>query len=126
VIRYNDLLLNGTGVGTIGRCAPYLEPYESLPDNHVTILRVEGVDPVFLSIFVNGILGQLQVEMHQRGSSGQIELYPFDIRKFLVWIPSAELQQEIRDRYNKSIDSERASREYLRQATSLADLFSLR
>ena len=39
-IRYGDVLLNGTGRGTIGRAAPYLvSEHQTIPDNHVTILR---------------------------------------------------------------------------------------
>lgn len=39
VIQHGDVLLNGTGVGTIGRAAPYLHQTRALPDSHVTVLR---------------------------------------------------------------------------------------
>ncbi len=35
-IQTDDVLINGTGVGTIGRSAPYLYGQKALPDNHVT------------------------------------------------------------------------------------------
>jgi type I restriction enzyme M protein len=41
-IRNGDVLMNGTGVGTLGRCAPYLHEGKALPDNHVTILRMNA------------------------------------------------------------------------------------
>lgn len=52
-IKQGDVLMNGTGVGTIGRTAPYLHDSEALPDNHVTVLRPKdgSIDPVYLSIF---------------------------------------------------------------------------
>ena len=74
IIETNDVLINGTGVGTIGRCAPYLYQQDALPDNHVTILRSDVLDPVYLSIYINSIAGQFQVEQYLKGSSGQIEL----------------------------------------------------
>jgi type I restriction enzyme S subunit len=49
IIRPGDVLINGTGVGTIGRSAAYLHKSPALPDNHVTILRLRedtGIDPV--------------------------------------------------------------------------------
>ena len=49
-IRTDDILINGTGVGTIGRCSAYLSKQQALPDNHVTILRTDLLDSVYLSI----------------------------------------------------------------------------
>jgi len=47
-IRTGDLLLNGTGIGTIGRAAPYLEDTDAIPDNHVTIIRTRLIPSTFL------------------------------------------------------------------------------
>jgi type I restriction enzyme, S subunit len=115
-IRYGDILMNGTGRGTIGRVAPYLMDGPAIPDNHVTILRSPTLDPAYLSFFLNSQAGQLQVEMHQRGSSGQLELYPFDIRKFLVWVAPESFQKEIRNLYDQAAASEQRSKELLDQA----------
>ncbi|MFA6287284.1 MAG: restriction endonuclease subunit S [Opitutaceae bacterium] len=98
-IHKGDVLINGTGVGTIGRVAPYMHDTDALPDNHVTILRAHtdsGFDPLFLSIQLGGSVGQLQSEQHTRGSSGQVELYPQDIRKFWVWRGSPAFQTAVR------------------------------
>lgn len=97
-IRQGDVLMNGTGVGTIGRAAPYLHVSEALPDNHVTVLRPKtgAIDPVYLAVFLNSLAGKLQVEKRLRGSSGQIELYPNDIAQFLVWQAPNEVQLSIR------------------------------
>jgi len=98
-IRNGDVLMNGTGVGTLGRCAPYLHEGKALPDNHVTILRMNAdahLDPVFLAVQLNSIVGQMQVEQHFKGSSGQIELYPSEIREFRIWRASNDVQAEIR------------------------------
>jgi restriction endonuclease S subunit len=115
-IRFGDTLINGTGRGTIGRAAPYLSETLAVADNHVTILRSSSLDPAFLSLYLNSAAGQMQVEMHQRGTSGQLELYPFDIRKFLVWPAPWSLQRELRDLYDKATSAERESRQLLEQA----------
>ena len=116
LIRYGDVLMNGTGRGTLGRAAPYLIENQAIPDNHVTILRSPTLDPAYLSFYLNSRAGQLQVEMHQRGSSGQLELYPFDIRKFLVWMAPGSLQKEIRKLHDQAMQSEKQSKELLEQA----------
>lgn len=115
-IRSGDALLNGTGRGTIGRAAPYLSDTLAVADNHVTILRSHCLDPAFLSLYLNSVAGQMQVEMHQRGTSGQLELYPFDIRKFLVWNAPAEFQREIRDLHDKAAAAAAESQRLLEQA----------
>ncbi|MCF8050733.1 MAG: restriction endonuclease subunit S [Desulfobacterales bacterium] len=114
-IRYGDILVNGTGRGTLGRAAPYLLENPAIPDNHVTMLRSATLDPAYLSFYLNSQAGQLQVEMHQRGSSGQLELYPFDIRKFLVWVAPESIQKEVRKLYDQAAESERRSKEMLKQ-----------
>jgi type I restriction enzyme M protein len=96
VIRKNDVLINGTGVGTIGRCAVYMKDEPALPDNHITILRTNEIDPVFLAVMLNSPIGKMQVDKYFKGSSGQIELYPADINEFLVWKAPKELQMKIR------------------------------
>jgi len=115
-IRYGDTLINGTGRGTIGRTAPYLSHALAVADNHVTILRSKNLDPAYLSLYLNSAAGQMQVEMFQRGSSGQLELYPFDIRKLLVWDAPTELQRELRDLHDAAASAEQESHRLLEQA----------
>jgi type I restriction enzyme M protein len=115
-IRTGDLLINGTGIGTIGRAAPYLESTVALPDNHVTIVRTRTLDPVYLSVFINSQIGQAQVRKHQRGSSGQLELYPRDIARFEIWKAPEAVQQEIRQLIVNARDARNRSRLLLEEA----------
>ena len=112
-IKTDDILINGTGVGTIGRCAPYLYDQEALPDNHVTILRTDLLDSVYLSIYLNSIVGKLWVEKHFKGSSGQIELYPNEIAQFLVWNAPESVQQKIRSKVEDSHQKREQSKQLL-------------
>jgi type I restriction enzyme M protein len=106
LIEEGDLLLNGTGVGTIGRAAPFLRVSKAIPDNHVTVLRATGIDPVYLSVYLNSRIGQLQVEKFLKGSSGQIELYPSDIAEFLIWRAPVAIQRSIRQAVQVAFDEE--------------------
>lgn len=118
-IRQGDLLINGTGVGTMGRCAPYLREERALPDNHVTILRMKpeaGLEPVFLSVQLNSIIGQMQVEQYFKGSSGQIELYPGEIKEFRIWLAPAEIQQQIKAHLEQAYKSRQQAQALLAKA----------
>lgn len=123
LIRHGDVLMNGTGVGTIGRAAPYLHANPAIPDNHVTILRPkQGLDAVYLSVFLNSMAGQWQVEERLRGSSGQIELYPTDIAQFTVWIAPPSVQKEIRRSVEKSHEQKQRANQLLDAAKRAVEI----
>jgi type I restriction enzyme M protein len=112
-IQKNDVLFNGTGVGTVGRCAPYFYEQEALPDTEVTVLRTNLLDPVYLSIYLNSIAGKLQVQKHLQGTSGIIRVYPSDITQFLIWNAPKSVQQKIRDKVEDSHHKREQSKQLL-------------
>ncbi len=123
LIQPGDVLINGTGVGTIGRSASYLHSKKAIPDNHVTILRPKnGLDPIYLSVFLNSQAGQWQVKQRLRGSSGQIELYPRDIAEFKVWIAPPKLQREVRDAVNRSFEARQRAAKLLDAAKRAVEI----
>ena len=124
LIQKGDVLINGTGVGTIGRAAPYLHNFSALPDNHVTILRPrkEAIDSTYLAVFLNSMLGQMQVSQRLRGSSGQIELYPTDVAQFTVWIAPDNIQLKIRELVENSKDARQSSFRLLEAAKRAVEI----
>jgi type I restriction enzyme S subunit len=122
VIERGDVLINGTGVGTIGRAAPYLHVQAGLPDNHVTVLRTSRVDPIYLAVFLNSLLGQLQIERHIKGSSGQIELYPSDIAKIVFWDAPDHVQANVRDAVLSAFEQERRAKDLLEAAKRTVEI----
>ncbi len=123
LIQPGDVLMNGTGVGTIGRCAPYLHSVKAIPDNHVTILRPNPeLDAVYLSVFLNSMAGQWQVEQRLRGSSGQIELYPGDISAFTVWLAPAAVQSNIRHLVLRSFEQKQRATQLLDAAKRAVEI----
>lgn len=88
-LKRGDVLLNGTGRGTLGRASVYNFNRLAIADNHVTIIRTkeEVCDPYYLMLYLNSFVGQWQSEKYQCGSSGQLELYPDQIGQFLIYIP---------------------------------------
>ncbi|MDT8758672.1 restriction endonuclease subunit S [Sphingomonas psychrotolerans] len=121
-IRNGDVLINGTGVGTIGRAAPFLSDQPAIPDNHVTVVRVQHVDPLFLSVFLNSPIGQLQVERMISGSSGQIELYPDDIRNLTIWLAPDAVQKRIRADVQGAFDAQAHSTRLLAAARRAVEI----
>ncbi len=96
-VKPYDVLLNSTGYITIGRCQALLDNVAAVVDGHVSIIETKtGLDPVYLSLFLNTLPGQLQTERNWTGSSGQIELRAEAISNYTVWCPNETLQLDIR------------------------------
>ena len=103
-IEQYDVLLNGTGRGTLGRAGIHTSATPALADNHVTILRLYpgGLNPFYLMLFLNSWPGQLQSEQWQCGSSGQTELYPNQMEQFIIPDLPAAQQAAIADQVQRS------------------------
>jgi len=121
-IKKGDVLINGTGVGTIGRAACYLHEQNALPDNHVTILRTDKINPLFLSVYLNSIAGKYQVDKYFKGSSGQIELYPKDIDNFYIPLINEDTQTQIADLVQQSFALKAESERLLEMAKRAVEI----
>ncbi|MEK7760642.1 MAG: restriction endonuclease subunit S [Nitrospirota bacterium] len=91
-LRVLDILVNSTGVGTLGRIAQLWDlPESAIVDSHVTVIRAaEGVDPLFLGIALIG--READVEALGEGSTGQTELSRTRLGELTCLAPPAELQ----------------------------------
>ena len=91
-LRVLDILVNSTGVGTLGRMAQLWDlPESAIVDSHVTVIRAaEGVNPWFLGIALIG--REEEVEALGEGSTGQTELSRTRLGALACMVPPAELQ----------------------------------
>ena len=86
-LRFGDVLINSTGVGTLGRVAILLtEPGPATVDSHVTIARPASMDmhPWF-GMYVLGRESDFQAM--GTGSTGQTELGRAAVEELLVTVP---------------------------------------
>jgi hypothetical protein len=86
-VQKNDVLINSTGDGTIGRVAVYNYDFPAVVDGHITILRFLDAELAwYAGAFLMSDMGQKQITRYINGSSGQVEIYPQDIAR--IWINS--------------------------------------
>ena len=118
--RKYDVIINSTGLGTIGRANCILHDEKTVVDNHVTILRSDKqrCNPVYLALYLNSKLGQMQTEKWLSGSSGQIEIYPPDLARYVVYLSTMESQQRIADLVIQSWEARQKARRLLEEAKS--------
>jgi type I restriction enzyme, S subunit len=89
-----DVLVNSTGVGTLGRAAQVWHlPELTIVDSHVTMLRAApGVDPWFFGIGLTG--REAEIEALGEGSTGQTELSRVRLGDLLCLAPPSEVQKQ--------------------------------
>jgi hypothetical protein len=84
-VQPNDILINSTGDGTIGRVAAFNAKFPAVADGHITMVRFTDPDDAwYIAAFLMSDLGQRQIYRYINGSSGQVEIYPQDIAR--IWI----------------------------------------
>lgn len=104
-LHYGDIVVTSSGEGSWGRAA-ICDTERAVADSHLTVLKIDEdiVDPYSVLAFLWSEYGRMQFEQRVRGSTGQTEIYPRDIEKIKVLIPSISDQMLIRDKIEKQFD----------------------
>lgn len=120
-VQKDDVLITSTGVGTLGRTSIWFNEEKAYCDGHITILRNSKNDPYFVTAFLNSKYGLIQFDQNYRGSSGQIEIYPHDISKFVIPECLFPYQKEIGNTVREIFRLKEESKELNKQATYLLE-----
>lgn len=115
-VQKNDILINSTGDGTIGRVAVYNFDFPAVVDGHITIVRYKDEKLAwYVAAFLLTDVGQNQIYRYINGSSGQVEIYPQDISR--IWIKPAS-DEKMTDVYNHYKAACNKHEEFYRDLTS--------
>ena len=107
ILQDGDVLINSTGLGTLGRIAIYPakeNPYGiAVADSHVTVVRLNRAImlPEFFYMYWANPSVQFVIDSQSTGSTKQKELGLKTIQNYLVPVPPIEEQQRIVDKLNK-------------------------
>ncbi|HJJ47355.1 MAG TPA: restriction endonuclease subunit S, partial [Methanocorpusculum sp.] len=100
-LKTGDLLLNSTGLGTLGRIGVYDEKINSyeftVADSHVTVIRPcnQQVNSTYLYSWFSGPYVQENIEDKGSGSTKQKELATETVKNHLVPLPPLSEQERI-------------------------------
>ncbi|MDO9256952.1 MAG: hypothetical protein Q7U54_15635 [Bacteroidales bacterium] len=120
-VQKDDILITSTGVGTLGRTSIWFKDEKAYCDGHITILRNGVIDPYCMTAFLNSKYGITQFNQNYRGSSGQIEIYPYDLSKFIIPKCILPFQTEIGDKLRAAFELQRQSQTLYKKATELLE-----
>ena len=94
-----DVVVNSTGMGTLGRVGIYCATDNHLglpivPDSHVTVIRVaHNIQAFYMYAFIKA--DQREIEKKGEGSTNQKELKPLTLKEMLIPIPPYSEQERI-------------------------------
>ncbi|MDR0664069.1 MAG: restriction endonuclease subunit S [Helicobacteraceae bacterium] len=116
VARKNDILYYSVGAN-IGYCHNYLLDEPIMPGSFITLIRANSkkIDPVYLGIVLNSLVGRLQAEKH-KSATAQPYIYPKDISKFVIPLIAPKIQRRIAALITKSFTLRSESERLLDEA----------
>ena len=100
-LKDQDILVNSTGTGTVGRTRLFLNKYLKdfpfvLPDSHVSVVRTfDEIDSKFIYYNLISREGQTYFNDNLSGSTNQKELYIETIGNNLIFLPPKKEQEWI-------------------------------
>lgn len=94
-LKNGDILINSTGVGTVGRVALVRNIPKATVDSHVSIVRVENyiADSTFVFYYLRP--RETEIESFAEGSTGQVELGRERLNLIDILLPSLPEQRAI-------------------------------
>jgi len=100
-LRHQDILVNSTGTGTVGRIGIFSEsllrnyPF-IVPDSHISVVRLSSAcNPLYVFNVLSSHTVQNYIEDHLAGSTNPKELYIGTLGKLLIPLPPLIEQQKI-------------------------------
>lgn len=95
--QIDDIIINSTGEGTIGRASKITEKSQGLMyDSHMLLIRLKGIQASFFIEIFNSDIGQNQVNtIKSAQSTKQTELGVENLKKIQIPLPSMEMQEKI-------------------------------
>lgn len=119
-IRKRDVVVTSTGVGTLGRVFCNLDGKVRFADGHLTILKpLPEVDEVVLTALLQSAESRAQFVRRQRGSSGQVEIYPDDLRDVVVPKLTPDFEGQLREIWMGAVEDHAMSNRLYPEAEAL-------
>jgi hypothetical protein len=121
-LKKGDVLISSIGFGSIGKVQVFDLDIPCGAVSEVTVIRTDKVNPYFLCSYLRSIAGQLQFERWTTGATGQLHLYPRDVRLMFVPLVSSIIQLEIESFFKDGAESRAHSKSLLERAKRAVEI----
>ena len=108
-LKDNDILVNSTGTGTVGRVGIFSKEVLGdylfiVPDSHISVVRLSSkMNSYYIYKIMNSMMIQQYIEDNLAGSTNQKELYIGILQKSLIPLPPLKEQQRIVEKIEELI-----------------------
>lgn len=92
-LERGDVLVSSIGFGSIGKVQVFDKAGVFGTVSEVTVVRQDVLNPYFVASFLRSQFGQIQIDRHITGATGQLHLYKRAVRKFFVPVIPLEEQE---------------------------------
>jgi len=122
LIKPFDILFYSVGA-YLGRTNVVLENFEAVPASFITLIRIkqEICNPVYLALFLNSEVGQLQ-SSRWKSASAQQYIYPKEIKEFIIPLLPLPTQQKIASLVQQSHEARKKAKELLEVAKKAVEI----
>jgi restriction endonuclease S subunit len=122
LIKPFDVLFYSVGA-YLGRTNVVLENFEAVPASFITLIRTkqEVCNPVYLALFLNSEIGQLQ-SSRWKSASAQQYIYPKEIKEFIIPLLPLSIQQKIASLVQQSHEARKKAKELLEVAKRAVEI----
>ncbi|GAA4243253.1 hypothetical protein GCM10022255_001560 [Dactylosporangium darangshiense] len=121
ILQKGDMLVNSTGVGTLGRVAVWTHDITATCDSHVTIVRP---NPAAIPVMVGAyaiLAAQPEIELLGEGSTGQTELGRTKLEQLPVQVPVIEACEALASQLYRLEERSKAALDENQTLTELRD-----
>ena len=95
ILVVNDVLVNSTGQGTLGRVARWNRDDRATTDSHISIVRFDASRTNAVTAGYGLLRMQPSIEELGEGSTGQTELSRVDLGNLRVLLPAHDIQDQL-------------------------------
>lgn len=122
LLKKGDVLISSIGFGSIGKVQVFDLDVPCGAVSEVTVIRTDKVNPYFLCSYLRSIAGQLQFERWTTGATGQLHLYPRDVRLMFVPMVHEDIQLEIESFFKEAAVTRAHSKSLLERAKRAVEI----
>ncbi len=121
-LKKGDVLISSIGFGSIGKVQVFDLDIPCGAVSEVTVIRTDKINPYFLCSYLRSVAGQLQFERWTTGATGQLHLYPRDVRLIFVPQVSHAVQVEIESHFMDAAAKRANSKSLLERAKRAVEI----
>lgn len=121
-LQRGDILISSIGFGSIGKVQVFDKPGLYGTVSEVTVIRQKELNPYYIAAFLRSRFGQMLIERHITGATGQLHLYAKDVAKIVIPILAPDAQTIFEQNAKAALAAKQGAQALLARAQRAVEL----